>query len=77
MKDYEDGLYQEWVESVSTSLPTLLKRPLLAKPETPVSSTTPTSMSRSSSKNVSKAEEKIPLPSCNPLYCINMCILLV
>ena len=36
MKQYEDGLHEEWVESVGVTLPNLLKRTVLSKPSVPV-----------------------------------------
>lgn len=60
IKEYEDGLYKEWTESVNSSLPGLLKKPLLAIPEVTETSI-PTS--RELSRSGSRADHVMKLPS--------------
>ncbi len=52
MKQYEDALYEEWIESVVVILPNLLKKTLLAKPTQSIQAID----SRGGSRPVSKAE---------------------
>lgn len=35
MKQYEDDLYESWIETVSATLPSLLKKTVLTKPPPP------------------------------------------
>lgn len=60
IKEYEDGLYKEWTESVNSSLPMLLKKPLLAIPEV-IETSTP--ISRDLSRSGSRADHIMTLPS--------------
>ncbi len=84
IKEYEDGLYNQWVDNINTTLPSLLKKPLLIKPELVGTAESPlrvTPISRDMSRIGSRLDHSLVLPSSKPLslvyYCIdyNYCIL--
>lgn len=67
MKHYEDELYEEWLDAVSSTLPGLLKRTVLAKP--PAIPITPSSShslhaldSRTGSRPPSKSDYSFMFP---------------
>ena len=55
MKQYEDELYSEWMDSVESTLPVLLKRTVLAKPP-PV----PTPLPRSTAQTPVSWDSRAP-----------------
>lgn len=65
IKEYEDGLYHQWVETINSVLPSLLKRPLLTKPEL-LGAESPyraTPISREMSRVGSRLDHSLNLPS--------------
>ena len=65
IKEYEDGLYHQWVETVNATLPQLTKKPLLIKPEMlgAGSSNRATPISRDLSRIGSRLDQSLILPS--------------
>ena len=79
MKQYEDALYEEWVESVGVILPNLLKRTVLTKPTAPTQSVQ-SMESRAGSRAVSRADytsfpqgtgNKLKRPSNSIMCCLH------
>ena len=71
IKEYEDKLYHQWAVNVHSSLPSLLKKPLLIKPELMSTTNSPfraTPISRDMSRvGSSRLEHSLVLPSSKPL----------
>ena len=63
MKAYEDGMYQEWLETVEGTLPGLLKRTVLTKPPpTPLLLTAATTPLPGDSRDASRLDFSHILP---------------